>query len=35
LDGRNDEIESGRVKPIDGEAVFETLRSRRKDRRGP
>ena len=35
LDGRYDEIESGRVKPIDGEAVFETLRSRRKDRRGP
>jgi predicted DNA-binding protein len=35
LDGRYDEIKSGRVKPIDGEAAFETLRSRRKDRRGP
>jgi predicted transcriptional regulator len=34
LDGRYDEIKSGRVKPIEGEAAFETLRSKRKDRRG-
>jgi len=34
LDGRYDEIKSGRVKPIDGEAAFDTLRSKRKDRRG-
>ena len=34
LDGRYDEIKSGRVKPIDGEAAFESLRSKSKDRRG-
>ena len=34
LDGRYDDIKSGRVKPIEGEAAFETLRSKRKDRRG-
>ena len=34
LDDRYDEIKSGRVKPIDGEAAFDTLRSKRKDRRG-
>ena len=34
LDGRYDEIKSGRVKPIDGEAAFDTLRSKRKNRRG-
>ena len=28
LDGRFDEIKSGRVKPIDGEAFFDTLRQR-------
>jgi len=28
LDGRYDEIKSGRVKPIDGEAFFEDLRRR-------
>jgi hypothetical protein len=28
LDGRYDDIESGRVKPIDGEAFFESLRQR-------
>jgi predicted DNA-binding protein len=28
LDGRYDDIESGRVKPIDGEAFFENLRQR-------
>jgi hypothetical protein len=32
LDGRYDDIKSGRVKPIDGEAFFETLRQR-EDRR--
>ena len=34
LDDRYDEIKSGRVKPIDGEAAFDTLRSKRKNRRG-
>jgi hypothetical protein len=28
LNGRYDELKSGRVKPIDGEAFFETLRQR-------
>jgi predicted transcriptional regulator len=28
LDGRYDEIKSGRVKPIDGEAFFDELRQR-------
>jgi hypothetical protein len=28
LDGRFDDIQSGRVKPIDGEAFFESLRRR-------
>jgi predicted transcriptional regulator len=28
LDGRYDDIQSGRVKPIDGEAFFEKLRRR-------
>ncbi len=28
LDSRYDDIKSGRVKPIDGEAFFETLRKR-------
>ncbi|MGA3053367.1 MAG: hypothetical protein ABSD63_04105 [Candidatus Korobacteraceae bacterium] len=28
LDSRYDDIKSGRVKPIDGEAFFETLRQR-------
>jgi predicted DNA-binding protein len=28
LDGRYDDIRSGRVKPIDGEAFFENLRQR-------
>jgi hypothetical protein len=28
LDGRYDDIKSGRVKPIDGEAFFEDLRRR-------
>ena len=34
LDSRYDDLKSGRVKPIDGEAAFDTLRSKRKDRRG-
>ena len=28
LDGRYDDLKSGRVKPIDGESFFETLRKR-------
>ena len=28
LDGRYDEVKSGRVKPVDGEAFFESLRQR-------
>jgi predicted transcriptional regulator len=28
LDSRYDEVKSGRVKPIDGEAFFDTLRQR-------
>jgi hypothetical protein len=28
LDGRYDDLKSGRVKPIDGEAFFESLRQR-------
>jgi len=28
LDGRYDDIKSGRVKPIDGEAFFDSLRER-------
>jgi predicted transcriptional regulator len=28
LDGRYDEIENGQVKPIDGEAFFDSLRQR-------
>lgn len=34
LDGRYDEIKSGRVKPIDGEAAFAALRHRYDDRSG-
>ena len=34
LDSRYDEIKSGRVKPVDGEAVFKSLRTKSKDRRG-
>ena len=30
LDSRYDDIKSGRVKPIDGEAFFESLRQREK-----
>jgi predicted transcriptional regulator len=31
LDGRYDEVKSGRVKPIDGEAFFNELRERESD----
>ncbi len=31
LDGRYDEIKSGRVKPIDGESFFEDLRQREEE----
>jgi hypothetical protein len=31
LDNRYDELKSGRVKPVDGEAFFETLRQREED----
>jgi predicted transcriptional regulator len=31
LDGRYDDLESGRVKPVDGEAFFEQLRQREED----
>jgi hypothetical protein len=31
LDGRFDDIQSGRVKPVDGEAFFEDLRRRDDD----
>jgi len=31
LDGRYDDIKSGRVKPIDGEAFFDGLRQREDD----
>jgi len=33
LDGRYDEIQSGRVKPIDGEEAFNRLRRKSEDRR--
>lgn len=38
LDGRYDDMKSGRVKPIDGEAFFESLRQREEEllnRRSP
>jgi len=31
LDSRYDDLKSGRVKPVDGEAFFETLRQREED----
>jgi hypothetical protein len=31
LDGRYDEIKSGRVRPIDGEAFFDNLRQRENE----
>jgi hypothetical protein len=31
LDSRYDDLKSGRVKPIDGEAFFENLRQREED----
>ena len=33
LDGRYDDLTSGRVKPVDGEAVFERLRDKSGRRR--
>ena len=33
LDGRYDEIKSGRVKPLDGEEVFDRIRKKSQDRR--
>jgi len=33
LDGRYDDIKSGRVKPIDGEEAFERLRRKSQERR--
>jgi hypothetical protein len=33
LDSRYDDLKSGRVKPIDGEAVFKTLREKSERRR--
>ena len=33
LDGRYDELKSGRVKPIDGEQAFTRLREKSKNRR--
>lgn len=38
LDSRYDDVESGRVKPLDGETFFESLRQREEDllrRRSP
>ena len=34
LDGRYDEIKSGRVQPIDGDEAFEQLRQKSRNRRG-
>lgn len=31
LDGRYDDIKSGRVKPVDGEAFFDSLRQRENE----
>ena len=31
LDSRHDDLKSGRVKPIDGEAFFESLRQREEE----
>lgn len=33
LDGRYDEVKSGRVRPIDGEEAFARLRQKSQDRR--
>jgi predicted transcriptional regulator len=35
LDGRYDDIKSGRVKPIDGKAFFESLRLREEELLNP
>ena len=34
LDRRYDDIKSGRVQPVEGEAAFSQLRQKSKDRRG-
>lgn len=34
LDGRYDDLNSGRVKPVDGEEAFAKLRQKSKERRG-
>jgi predicted transcriptional regulator len=34
LDGRYDDIKSGRVEPVDGEQAFARLRRKSEDRRG-
>ena len=34
LDGRYDDIKSGRVQPVDGDEAFEQLRQKSQDRRG-
>ena len=34
LDGRYDEIKSGRVQPIDGDEAFKQLRQKNQNRRG-
>ena len=34
LDGRYDDIKSGRVQPVDGEEAFARLREKNQDRRG-
>ncbi|HWF06476.1 MAG TPA: hypothetical protein VHA06_22490 [Candidatus Angelobacter sp.] len=33
LDTRHDDIESGRIQPLDGEEVFDRLRQKSADRR--
>lgn len=35
LDRRYDDVKSGRVKPIDGEEAFKSLRTKRASRRRP
>jgi hypothetical protein len=35
LDSRYDDLESGRVEPIDGEAFFESLRLREEEMKKP
>ncbi len=35
LDGRYDDIQNGRVQPVDGEEAFNKLRQKSQDRRNP